>query len=247
LPPSQLVFDLPHIPALGSEDFLVSASNEQAVKLIAAWPDWVNPITIMTGPEGSGKTHLANVWRARSGAAAFGASDVPRAVERAIGEGGPVVIEDFGGALVDEHAAFHLLNLAKEKRFDLLITGRTPPGEWRVSLPDLRSRLRSAALVTIEEPDEALIGAVIVKLFADRQLGVEPGVVGYLLRRMERSMAAAQRLVEAIDRAALAERRRVTRALAARLFADETPVDRPEGNAAGDIVASPSAGIRKGT
>jgi chromosomal replication initiation ATPase DnaA len=228
---SQLVFDLPHIPALGREDFLVSAANEQAVKLIAAWPDWANPIIVMTGPEGAGKTHLANVWRARSGAEAFAAGDVGAAVERAIAGGGPMVIEDFGEAAVDEPAAFHLLNLAKERRFDVLITARTAPGEWRIALPDLRSRLRSAALVTIAEPDEALIGAVIVKLFADRQLSVEPGVVGYLLRRMERSMAAAQRLVEAIDRAALAERRRVTKGLAARLFAGETGAGDPEGPA----------------
>ena len=219
--PSQLVFDLPHIPALGSEDFLVSASNERAVKLIAAWPDWANPVVVMTGPEGAGKTHLANVWRARSGADAYAAADMGAAVDRAVSTGGPVIIEDIDKAAVDEHAAFHLLNLAKERRFDVLITARTAPGEWRIALPDLRSRLRSAALVTIDKPDEALIGAVIVKLFADRQLSVEPGVVGYVLRRMERSMAAAQRLVETIDRAALAERRRVTRALTARLLAGE--------------------------
>lgn len=241
--PSQLVFDLPHIPALGSEDFLVSASNEQAVKLIAAWPDWANPIVVLAGPEGAGKTHLANVWRARSGADAFAATGVRAAVDRAVGEGGPVVIEDIDSAALDEYAAFHLLNLAKERRFDVLVTARTPPGEWRIALPDLRSRLRSAALVTIEEPDEALIGAVIVKLFADRQLSIEPGVIGYLLRRMERSMAAAQRLVEAIDRAALAERRRVTRTLAAKLFAGEDA----EGGVEDETGDAPPAAARKGT
>jgi chromosomal replication initiation ATPase DnaA len=221
LTPSQLVFDLPHIPALGREDFLVSASNEKAAKLIASWPDWANPTTVLAGPQGSGKTHLANVWRARSGAGAFAACDVAQAVGRALDEGGPVVIEDIDRGPIDENAAFHLLNLARERQFDVLITARRLPGEWAISLADLRSRLRSAALVTIEEPDEALIGAVIVKLFADRQLSVEPGVVGYLLRRMERSTAEAQRLVDALDRAALAERRRVTRALTAKLFAGE--------------------------
>jgi len=223
--PTQLVFDLPHIPALGREDFLVSASNEQAAKLIAAWPAWVNPIVVMTGPEGSGKTHLINVWRARSGADMFAASDMTLAGERAVQEPHPLVIEDIDRGPIDEHAAFHLLNLARERRFDVLITARSLPGEWAIALPDLRSRLRSAALVRIEEPDEALIGAVIIKLFDDRQLSVEPGVVGYLLRRMERSMAAAQRLVDALDRAALAEKRRVTRALTAKLFAEEAAGD----------------------
>ncbi len=211
------------MPSLGGEDFLVSGSNEQAVKLINAWPDWPHPIAVLSGPQGSGKTHLVNVWRARSGALSFPASALEQAMVRVLERPMPISIEDFDHGRVDEHAAFHLLNLARERRFDLLITGRRPPGEWAIALPDLRSRLRSAALVTIDEPDEALLSAVLVKLFADRQLSVEPDVIGYVLRRMERSMAAAQSLVEALDHAALAEKRAVTRVLAAKLFSAELP------------------------
>lgn len=213
---SQLVFDLPHIPALGSEDFFISGSNEQAVKLVEAWPRWAGPVAVIAGPEGSGKTHLANVWRARSGAETFAATELGRTVESALGGARAIVIEDIDQGAIDEHQAFHLLNLAREHGFDVLITARSQPGAWAISLPDLRSRLRSAALVTIKEPDEPLLGAVLVKLFADRQISVEPGVIGYLLRRMERSTAAAQELVNLLDRAALAERRRVTSALASR-------------------------------
>lgn len=215
---SQLVLELPHMPSLGGEDFLVSGSNQNAVRLINAWPGWPNPIAVLSGPEGAGKTHLVNVWRAISGAAAFPATALAEAVTAVVERPHPIAIENFDAARIDEHAAFHLINLARERRFDLLITGRRPPGEWWIDLPDLRSRLRSAVLVTIEEPDEALLSAVLVKLFADRQLGVEPGVIGYLMRRMERSMAAAQMLVDALDRAALAEKRAVTRALAAKLL-----------------------------
>lgn len=217
--PSQLVFELPHIPALGSEDFLISQSNEQAVRLIDSWPGWPFRCAILNGPQGAGKTHLVNVWRGRSGAQAFAAKDFGSAVELAKEAGGPVAIEDFDHGPVNEHAAFHLLNLARETGFDVLITAREQPGAWNIALPDLRSRLRSAALVTIEEPDEALLSAVLIKLFADRQLQIEPGVVGYILKRAERSMAAIQTLVDALDRAALAERRRVTRSLAARVLA----------------------------
>lgn len=206
------------MPSLGGDDFLVSGSNEQAVALINSWPDWPGPVAVLSGPQGSGKTHLVNVWRAASGAPSFPASALTAAVGAVLERPGPVAVEDFDERGVDETEAFHLINLARERRFNLLITGRRPPGEWAVSLPDLRSRLRSAALVTIEEPDEALLSAVLVKLFADRQLSVEPGMIGYLMRRMERSMAAAQRLVDALDRAALAEKRAVTRALAAKLL-----------------------------
>lgn len=215
---SQLVFDLPHIPAFGSEDFFVSGSNEQAVKLIEAWPDWSGQVAVIAGPEGSGKTHLANVWRSRSGAKAFAASELQSALDWALNGGKDLVVEDIDQAPIDETSAFHLLNLARERRFNVLITARSQPGLWFISLPDLRSRLRSAALVTIEEPDEPLLGAVLVKLFYDRQIAIEPGVIGYIVRRMERSMAAAQRLVDTLDRVALAEQRRVTRALAAKIL-----------------------------
>lgn len=219
----QLTLELPHIPALGGEDFLVSASNEQAVRLVKSWPHWANPICIVAGPEGSGKTHLAHVWQSRSQAATFGANAVAEAVSHALAHGTPLAIEDIDRAPIDEHAAFHLLNLAREHRFDVLITSRYLPGAWDIALPDLRSRLRSAALVSIGEPDEALLSAVLVKLFADRQISVTPDVIEYLMPRLERSMAAVQAVVEAIDKAALAERRGVTRPFAAKVMAAFAP------------------------
>ena len=125
------------MPALGGEDFLVSAANETAVKLVASWPNWTNPICIITGPEGCGKTHLVNVWRARSGAAAFAAPAIKDAIACALAEPAPLAIEDIDDGRLDEHSAFHLVNLARERRFDILITGRTPPGSWDIALPDL--------------------------------------------------------------------------------------------------------------
>lgn len=215
---SQLVLDLPHVPALGGEDFLVSASNETALKLVVSWPRWANPICIIMGPEGSGKTHLVNVWRARSGAVAYPATDMAKAVRAALAEPAPIAIEDIDAGSFDEHAAFHLLNLARERRFDILVTGRAAPGLWDIALPDLRSRLRSAALVSIAEPDDTLLRAVLVKLFADRQLTVSPEIIDYIMTRMERSMAAAALIVAAIDKAALAERKAITRPLAAKVL-----------------------------
>ena len=215
---SQLTLELPHMPALGGEDFLISASNETAAKLISSWPDWTNPVCIITGPEGSGKTHLVNVWRARSGAEAFLATEIGNAVSATLAGPAPVAIEDIDAGGLDEHAAFHLLNLARERRFDILITARTAPGTWDISLPDLRSRLRSGALVSIAEPDDSLLRAVLVKLFADRQLAISPEVIDYIMLRIERSMAAATLIVDKLDKAALAERKAVTRPLAAKVL-----------------------------
>jgi chromosomal replication initiation ATPase DnaA len=226
---SQLILELPHVPAFGGEDFFVSASNEKALKLVASWPDWPGPICIIAGPEGSGKTHLVNVWRARSGAEAYPAAAIAQAIAAVLQAPAPVAIEDIDDGRLDEHAAFHLLNLARERRFEVLITGRTLPGRWDIALPDLRSRLRSAALVCIDEPDDALLRAVLVKLFADRQLTVSPEVIDYIMTRMERSMGAAEAVVDALDKAALAERRGITRPLAVRLMGSRGDV--PEGGA----------------
>jgi chromosomal replication initiation ATPase DnaA len=215
---SQLILNLPHIPALGGEDFLVGDVNQAAVKLVAAWPDWPNPICIITGPHGCGKTHLVNVWRVRSGAKAYATPAIGEALAAALERPAPLAVEDMDAGGLDEHAAFHLLNLAREHRFEILMTGRAPPGRWDISLPDLRSRLRSAALVSIEEPDDALLRAVLVKLFADRQLAVSPEVIEYVMPRMERSMAAAAWIVDALDKAALAEGKGITRPLAAKVL-----------------------------
>jgi chromosomal replication initiation ATPase DnaA len=221
--PSQLVFDLAQLPALGAEDFLVSQSNEAAADFIDRWPDWPSPCAVVVGPAQAGKSHLANVWRLKSGAAHLEARRIGDGDVTAMG--GALLIEDVHAGIGDERVLFHLMNLARERHASMLLTSRTPPGELAVALPDLRSRLRALPLVTIAPPDETLLKAVLVKHFADRQLAVEPRVIGYLALHMEQSMAAAASLVEAIDAAALASHRRVTRALAAQVLARHAPVE----------------------
>ena len=213
--PMQLVLELPHRQALGAEDFLVSRSNAAAVEFIDSWPCWPRHAVLVTGPEGCGKSHLANVWRLKSGANTVAAPALADAAVQSLESRGALVIEDIDRGLADERTLFHLLNLAREKGHSLLLTSRAAPGEIGVAIADLRSRLRALALAKIEAPDEALLKAVLVKLFADRQLVVEPHVVAYLGLHMERSMAAASQVVTAADRLSLAKQRKVTRAIAA--------------------------------
>jgi chromosomal replication initiation ATPase DnaA len=217
--PRQLAFDLAHRQALGAEDFLVSNSNEAAVEMIDRWPHWPHPASLVAGPQGSGKSHLANVWRLRSGAATISAAALDDAAVARLPDGGALVVEDLDRGIADEKALFHLLNRARESKLAVLITSRLPPGEQEFRVPDLRSRLRALPLVEVQPPDEALLKAVLVKLFSDRQLNVEPAVIDYLSLRMERSMAAANGIVAAIDQLALAKQRRVTRPLAAEALA----------------------------
>lgn len=213
--PSQLTLELPHRSALGAEDFFVSGSNGAAVEFVDRWPDWPSWAGVVVGPQGAGKSHLAHVWRLRSGAARIEAPRLSESVVKGFESKQALVVEDLHLGIADERALFHLLNLAREHRLSILLTSRKAPGEIDIALPDLRSRLRALPLVRIEAPDEALLRAVIVKLFADRQIAVEPHVIAYLALHMERSMAAALRIVALVDRMSLARQRKVTRPLVA--------------------------------
>jgi chromosomal replication initiation ATPase DnaA len=123
-----------------------------------------------------------------------------------------VVVDDadWGG---DEAALFHLHNLMAGGH-PLLLTAKGPPRDWGLSLPDLTSRMQAIAIATIDAPDDALLAAVMVKLFADRQITVPPNLIAYLIPRMDRSLHAAAVMVAALDAHALALGRPVTRALA---------------------------------
>ncbi len=211
--PMQLVLDLPHRQALDAEDFLVSRSNEAALTLVEAWPNWPTSAIIVTGPPGSGKSHLVNVWRTRSAAHIVSASALTEGTIAVFAAASALAVEDLDRGIADERLLFHLLNLAREHKLSLLLTAQRAPGELEMALPDLRSRVRALPHAPISAPDETLLGGLLVKLFDDRQLRVEPHVVAHLARHIDRSTEAARRVVARVDELALASRRRVTRAL----------------------------------
>lgn len=187
-----------------------------AAALVDRWPDWPSPVVVLAGPAGSGKSHLAAIWREASGAARCDAVGLGHAAVEAAGHG-PVLVDDVDCVPIDEHGLFHLINAVREAGTSLLLTARRFPMAWGVRLPDLESRLKAAATVEIDEPDDALLAAVVTKLFADRQVEVEPHVVQFLVRRIERSLSTANDVVARLDRAALEQKTRITRALASQV------------------------------
>ena len=218
--PRQLALALPHAESFAREDYLEGASNARALQLIEQWPDWPDRVLALTGPEGAGKSHLAAIWAEIAGARRVAARVLGETDLLAALATGTLVVEDAGPG-VDERALFHLINLVRQEEAYLLVTAREAPTVWGAALPDLASRLRAFPVVALEPPDDALLRAVMVKLFADRQLAVDESLIAYLATRIERSFAGARAAVDDLDREALSQKRPVTRALAAELMARE--------------------------
>ena len=216
----QLGLDLPSRPALGRDDFFVAPSNAIAVAMIEGWQAWAGRKMVLTGPPGSGKTHLAHVWANLSGAGIIDARDIATGDIPALAQG-PLAVEnvpDIAGDNAAETHLFHLHNLVLAEGHALLLTTTLEPAYWSLELPDLKSRVQGTQVISLNPPDDELLGAVLGKLFADRQIAPKPEVIPYLVRHMERSFEAAAAMVEMLDKAALDEGRTLSRALAARLI-----------------------------
>ena len=211
----QLAFDLPLNESMTRADFFTSPANAAGLQAVDSPDLWPGGRMLLVGPAGSGKTHLAHIWAEAAGAEVVSAADLDRALAR---DQTTLAVDDAHlVAGTAEATLFHLHNrLANGGR--LLMTAPSAPRNWGLHLPDLLSRMQAVALARLDPPDDALLSAVLVKLFADRQIAVQPTLIQYLIARMERSIAAARGLVAMLDAKALAAGRPVTRALAAEVL-----------------------------
>lgn len=218
----QLPFDLAQPTSYALADFIVAPSNADAFRFVEEWSEAAGHFAALVGPVGSGKSHLLAGWAAEVSAGVIAPGDDISALK----PGALYVIDDVdqrtagGSAAYDDSFLFHLFNWSKEIGAKLLVSAATPPTQWNRALPDLMSRLGTLPVAVIDEPDDQLLMALLIKLFSDKQLQVDLDVIQYLLPRMDRSFAGAHRLVALMDRKALAERRRITKALARETLAD---------------------------
>jgi chromosomal replication initiation ATPase DnaA len=222
----QLTLDLGHRPVLGREDFLVAESNAAAVALIDQWPHWPSYGAVISGLKGSGKSHLAEVWRTTTGASYLPSDNLSVETLAFLGNAPRIIVENLVANAFDETALFHTLNYVRQNGGHILITAEHWPLS-SVRLPDLISRLRALPAAVIEPPDDGLLRGVLVKLFADRQIPIDEQMIKYLLTRMPRSFEAARNIVAQIDAKALEAGVGVTRAFAGKVLADLDSADLP--------------------
>ncbi len=213
--PQQYILEFPVLQSHSTEDFVIGDCNKLAVDFVNLWPDWPAHALILTGDPASGKTHLARIFEEKSRATFLQGKDLK---DQDIPGFSKVVIVENADQGVDETALFHLFNWTRDHKGFLLITTKTPPGSWGIGLKDLSSRLQSTPLVTLEKPGEDILGAAMAKQFSDRQIQVDERVITFLLRRIERSFSAVQKVVAKMDTLSLREKSRITVPLAKKIL-----------------------------
>jgi len=247
MPPErlQLLLPFPHAPSYEALDFLPAESNQDAL----AWldTDWPDRRLALWGPAGCGKSHLLHMWAERSDAHILTGptlnsqtlSDIAR-----MPKDSALALDDADTAR-PEPPLLHLLNTARDRGFQVLLTGRTAPSRWPIRLPDLSSRLRAITAVEIRPPGDDLLTALLMHLLADRQLNVAQPVQDWLLTHLPRSPSVLRQAVARLDRVSLTMGKPITRTLAARILADSgfATTDSDEVSMSGDDPSSQPPGF----
>jgi chromosomal replication initiation ATPase DnaA len=222
----QMLLDLDHTPSYSQADWLTTPCNRQALEALQLWRDWPSHHALLIGDQASGKTHLAHIWAEQSQAIFLYPDDGQDQVASLYEKMPAVVLDDIHHWAHQSDRLFHILNTLRLHHTPLLITSRLEPDQCGFTRQDVVSRLRDGLRLTLDPPDEILLLGLFSKLFADRQMAFKEDIISYLVKRMERSHACAQRLVTLLDMMAVGKKRSLTRVMAqealAQLGLDQT-------------------------
>jgi DnaA regulatory inactivator Hda len=220
----QLLLELPLKPNYSKTDFVESSCNGEAIQWIERWPDWPVKMIAIFGETGCGKTHLAHIWQEKAQAKYLTPSDIHQLSPLEATQDTSAIVLDDVDLIVNEKSSqdwlFHFYNLMKEDQKDLLLCCQTPPTQWPVSLPDLKSRLATVMSIAVNPPDEEALKAVLFKLCSERGMTLSADVGEYILRRVERSFDSIRSLVATLDQHTLSQHRQLTLGLVREVFKD---------------------------
>ena len=214
----QLPLEFYHRPYMGRDDFMPSMCNFEAYRLIDSWPMWNYFAACIYGPEGCGKTHLANIFSDNVSVIEHYPYKIPCIKAKDLTLDMPrqllnkfycLIVEDLS-ADINQEAMFNLYNMYRDEGGSILFTSREAPARINFTLADLRSRMNIVPSIEIKEPDDNLLSVLMVKLFMDRQINVSPEIIKYTVSNMQRSFSYAKKLVEEIDNISLAQKRAIT-------------------------------------
>lgn len=198
------------------ESYIPTDSNKDALDWINKWPNWgkgiYNNIAYLFGEKSSGKTHLAKIWQAKSGAV-FVTNRLLQGQLYFDDETNGYILEDMENFAEQEKLLFNFLNYIINSKKFLLITSNSAPSKIEFHLPDLKSRINSFLAIKIKKPDENMIGQILLKYFADRQISVSSNVINYLIHRIDRSYKNISDVAEKLDKVSLLQHRKISIAM----------------------------------
>ena len=209
----QLYFELPNKTSLGLEDYIVADSNNFAFDLIVKMVKGEINFGLISGPPYSGKTHLSKILikNASNYKSFYIDRDYQNILDR-FEDSDILILENIDKVKHDkaEEDLFHIINLVKENNKKLLMTSRKSISEIDLSLEDLKSRLNSILEAKIKEPDDQLMELILIKIFNDKQLKINPNVIDFLMSRLVRSYKSINLFVEKIDNFSLERGKKIT-------------------------------------
>ena len=203
---NQLLIDFDYKTNFNQHDFYLSKSNSNAFNLVNRWPDWDKKILNISGEKFSGKSHLANIFRLKSKAFLIKGNEIDNSIFKSIKLHESIIIDDFEECN-EEEILYSIFNLIDQDSKYLLINSLKPINELKYRLPDLTSRSKNCLYAVIENPDDELLFAIILKNFSDRQIKIEKKIINFIISRIDRSYRKIDEFIYKIDELSLKKKK----------------------------------------
>ena len=204
----QQLIDFGISESFDENDYYVSKSNYFAKNIIDVWPNWEKKIVNLSGEKYSGKTHLSTIFKIKSNAMYLYSKKVNDHTLKQIKLSDNIIIEDLDESF-DEKLLYSIFNLVEQDNKYLLVTSKKPVDTMEFSLPDLISRLKNCIIAKIDQPDDDLIYAIILKSFSDRQIKLDNKIIDYIIKRIARSYSKMHEFIYKIDELSLKKKKSI--------------------------------------